>query len=113
MSSTLIASRPLRYNARALLAGQEFHASDRDARLLIALGRADPKGPPPVQVEPIEAPVAEPAPLDRPKRQYRRRDMAAADVFAPESAPEFNVRSDQTAEVATDSAPSAGPASVE
>ena len=88
MPSTLIASRPLRYNARALLAGQEFHASDRDARLLVALGHASPKVPLSVQAEPVVAPAADPAPLERPKRQYRRRDVAAApEVFVPESAP--------------------------
>jgi len=92
MPSTLIASRPLRYNARALMAGEEFQASDRDARLLIALGQASPKVPPPVQAKPVVSPTADPAPLDRPKRQYRRRDVAAApEVFVPESAPVLSV----------------------
>lgn len=84
MPSTLIASRPLRYNARPLVANQEFNASARDARLLIALGRAKLKAYPEEQAAPVVAPTAVPAPSERQKRQYRRRDMTAADASTPE-----------------------------
>lgn len=53
MKTKLIASRAMRYGTRALRAGDEFEASRRDARLLVAIGRAsEAKEPEPVKPEP-------------------------------------------------------------
>ena len=70
---TLITTRPLRYNSREMVADQEFTASDKDARILVALRRATLK-----QATP-EPPPTPTAPPERVKRQYRRRDLVAED----------------------------------
>ena len=62
----LIALRAFPYGRLNLKAGQEFEASPRDSRMLIAVGRAVAAS--------VDEPVAEPP---RQKRKYTRRDMQA------------------------------------
>ena len=68
----LIASRPFPYRGSRLNAGQEFTASRRDSRLLVAIGYAT------ARVEPEPEPDPEPEPVQR--RTYRRRDMRAEQI---------------------------------
>ncbi len=82
----LIALKPMRYASRALVAGDEFEASERDGRLLKRIKKA---GDAPVrraaraQPEPEAAPAPGPAPepasavLGRGVPRYGRRDMRA------------------------------------
>ena len=69
----LIASRPFPYRGSRLNAGQEFTASRRDSRLLVAIGYATARVEP--EPEPDPEPDPEPEPVQR--RTYRRRDMRA------------------------------------
>lgn len=52
----LVATKGLRYATRRMMAGDEFEASNRDARLLVAIGKARPArvpgtiGAPPVAI---------------------------------------------------------------
>lgn len=75
----LIARKRLRYGARTYEAGERFTARNaQDARLLIAVRRADP-----APAQPAAA-AATPAPDPAAKRRvYRRRDMVAASPRAP------------------------------
>lgn len=57
----LVATGKLKYGKRHLVAGDEFEAKPRDAKLLQALGKA---GPPKALTEAT-------------KRTYKRRDMVA------------------------------------
>lgn len=68
----LIASRPFPYRGSRLNAGQEFTASRRDSRLLVAIGYAT------ARVGPEPEPDPEPEPVQR--RTYRRRDMRAEQI---------------------------------
>lgn len=68
----LIASRPFPFRGSRLSAGQEFTASRRDSRLLVAIGYAT------ARVEPEPEPDPEPEPVQR--RTYRRRDMRAEQI---------------------------------
>lgn len=54
----ITAIKPLVYAGRRIAAGQPFEASDRDARTLVAIGKARLCDEPP-------------------RRRYRRRDMQA------------------------------------
>lgn len=85
----LKALSPIWYGGRRLQAGDFFEAGSRDARVLVAIGRAELARPAaePVEVplveELVEAPllevpaVPEPAEAPKPRRLYRRRDMVA------------------------------------
>ncbi len=80
----LKALSPIWYGGRRLQAGDFFEAGSRDARVLVAIGRAALVRPAaePVEVplveEPVEAPALEvPVEAPKPRRQYRRRDMVA------------------------------------
>ena len=84
----LKATRTVRYGRIEYKAGETFEASDKDARVLIAIkkavfGPASMPGPAIVDRQPAPAaPKAEepaPVPFERPRRQYRRRDMRAED----------------------------------
>ncbi|EHM01148.1 hypothetical protein HMPREF9946_02223 [Acetobacteraceae bacterium AT-5844] len=78
---SLVATKAFRFGGRALVAGDEFEASARDARLLKAVGKAgDPK--------PKAVRAAKPAPKDDEpgdseapdvlrRGRYARRDMQA------------------------------------
>ena len=84
---TLIATKSMSYGGRRLAPGDQFDARPRDARLLIAIGKA--------KLEPVRAPEAAPEaapdfhPLDhdedgkkggsRKGRTYKRRDLTAED----------------------------------
>jgi hypothetical protein len=72
----LIASRPFPYRGSRLSAGQEFTASRRDSRLLVAIGYATARVEP--EPEPDPEPDPEPEPVQR--RTYRRRDMRAEQI---------------------------------
>lgn len=75
MAITMIRLKPGTYANRRLEAGEQFTVrNQRQAKLLTALGKAVVYVPPP-------KPKAEtkPEPKERPKRQYRRRDMKAED----------------------------------
>jgi hypothetical protein len=81
MDQTLVASKRLRYNTRALNAGDEFQARERDARLLVALGHAahKPAAKPAAQAKPKPQPAPPaPPPVERVKRAYHRRDLNAS-----------------------------------
>jgi hypothetical protein len=67
----LIAKKSLRYAGRSLVAGDDFEASAKYARLLKAIGKAGDAPP----VEPAPEAPAEP----KPRKGYKRRDMTAED----------------------------------
>lgn len=79
MKTQLIATKAFSYGGRALKPGGEFEAQGRDARLLVAIGKAayqtrvmvaaPPPAPPPApapaaaaESKPVASPVAPPAP---------------------------------------------------
>ncbi len=80
---TLIATKSMSYGGRRLAPGDQFDARARDARLLLAIGKA--------RLEPDRAPEPAPDfhPLDhdedgkkggsRKGRTYKRRDLTAED----------------------------------
>ncbi len=72
----LIAKKPLRYAGRRCEAGEAFEASSRDAKLLCAIGKAEPAD----EVPPVDEPAETPEPAAPPRRQYRRRDLVAEDT---------------------------------
>lgn len=87
MSIPMVALKPQIYASRRLAVGDEFTVRGRsDARLLLALGRADfamaHAAPEP---EPAPVAVAAEPEVPKPKRQYRRRDMTA-ETFAATAA---------------------------
>ena len=63
----LIAKRSQTYATRRLTAGDVFEASNRDARILTAIGRAARYVEPDAPVEPVE----QQAPVEKPKRQRK------------------------------------------
>lgn len=82
----LTAKKALRYAGRSLLAGDEFEATGKDARLLIAIGKAVAAGEvtknearAELDLHPIEAPTVEPAsdPTAAPKGKYKTRRLTA------------------------------------
>lgn len=78
----LIAQKSLRYAGRSLVAGDKFEASDRDARLLKAIGKAADA---PVRTTHEDAGTSHDAGAHGYERQgrrtgYRTRQMKAADV---------------------------------
>ena len=73
----LKAIKEIRYAGATYFPGEEFEASDKDAKVLVAIqkceaAKAKPKRTPPLIVEKKEEP--EPAPLSEPGH-YLRRDM--------------------------------------
>lgn len=88
---TLTAIKRFRFAGKLLAPGDRFECNPYNARVLTALGRAAIEPPKPVQPAPqvdICSPPADPEPSllppeddptqqDKPKRQYKRRDMAA------------------------------------
>lgn len=87
MKIAMVSLSPLcMYAGRRIKPGEVFEANGAsDARVLIAIGRADfaPALPTP---EPLPEPVVIPQwpetqdePAPKPKRQYKRRDMTAED----------------------------------
>lgn len=81
MKIELVATKAHTYGTRRLTAGDEFSAVGRDARVLVALGRAT-LAPTRPAVPPPPAPQA--APAQRRPRAYKRRDLAAQDVDPPD-----------------------------
>lgn len=67
----LTAKKELRYAGRQVLAGKEFEATEKDAKILIAINRACLAVDPMPEAEPEQK---EEAPI---KRTYKRRDMTA------------------------------------
>lgn len=66
----LTAKRELRYAGRQVRAGEEFEASEKDAKILMVINRAERAADP--------LPEPEPRDEDAPKkRAYKRRDMTA------------------------------------
>jgi hypothetical protein len=86
----IVATQNMPYGNRRYAAGEEFDASDRDAKLLVKIGRAAHVHPashvhavfktenvvPVVEPSPSEAQEAAPGAQPSP-RQYTRRDMTA------------------------------------
>lgn len=72
----LIANVPFPYATRDLRAGEEFDASDSDARILVMIGRA--KVAEKTEDGGLGDPVI-PADGEPLRRRYRRRDMRAED----------------------------------
>lgn len=64
----LIANRSMTYNTRRLLPDQPFEAKPREARVLVAIGKAREPGD--------EAPVSRPAPAPGPKAKAPRAPRA-------------------------------------
>ena len=97
MPELIVTARELRYARKSHLKGARFHASDKDAKVLKALGKADDApdevkpvrkvaetvapAPTPVVAEPMAEPLAEPtdAELALPRRFYGTRRMKAED----------------------------------
>lgn len=71
---TLTATKALRYAGQSLEVGDKFEASDRDARLLKAVGRAADREEEAPSVD-VETPVV-PSPV---KNKYQTRRIKAAD----------------------------------
>ncbi len=69
MKQKMIASVSLSYGTRRLVAGDEFMAPRRDARILAALGRARLAD----VLEPQYPPVPEPAALEMLRAEYERK----------------------------------------
>ena len=69
----LIAKKSLRYAGQSLEVGDKFEASEKDARLLKAVGRAGE--PEEARIVDVETPVAA-SPV---KNKYQTRRMKAAD----------------------------------
>lgn len=70
----LVATKAFRYAGRALVIGDAFEAGARDAKLLMAIGKA--KDAPPAPASAHDGDTAE----DQPKRgRYTRRDVRAED----------------------------------
>lgn len=87
----LTATKALRYAGRSLVAGDDFEASAKDARLLKAIGKAKDA---PVEYAPVNPARASMSDTHRPvKSAYRTRQMKAADVAA-----ETPVADEKTAE---------------
>ena len=85
---TLITRKPFAYANRRMKTGEEFEASNKDAKLLVAIGRAKWKPDPVVQLQSLPAPTEEraedpkietKAEEPRVKRAYNRRDMKAGE----------------------------------
>lgn len=71
----LIATKNYSYNKRSMVAGDEFEASARDARILQAVGRAKPAAEP----EPESEPEPE-KPSEKPEtKKYKTRRLKADD----------------------------------
>lgn len=62
-----VATKAMRYGGRSLAPGDEFDASGRDGRLLVAIGKARLAPDAPVEADP-------PA---KQSRAYKRRDLRA------------------------------------
>jgi hypothetical protein len=72
----MTAKKATRYAGKAIAAGEGFSVKSKThARLLVAIGKAELLAPKAVQAE---QPV--PALLDKPKRTYKRKDIAMAPV---------------------------------
>lgn len=70
----LTAEKSFTYGGKRYAPGDPIEAKPRDARLLLAIGRAR------VLVEPVaETVVNEPSLDEKPKRKYKRRDLKAED----------------------------------
>lgn len=74
----LIAKKSLRYAGHRCEPGEAFEAIARDAKILCAIGKAEPAD----EVTPVDVPaeIPEPEPAAPPRRQYRRRDLVAEDA---------------------------------
>jgi len=77
MMQRLRATKPLHYNTRRLVAGDEFEASDKDARLLIAIRKAEAvrmpthvPPPPPAVAAKIAEVVAPPDDMGKLRAEY-------------------------------------------
>lgn len=89
----LVATREFKYSTRRLLPGDEFEASNRDGRLLVAIRKARPvrttgnlPAPPPGVAKKIEAataPVVPPAPVASDEVKSLREEYRAALGRAP------------------------------
>lgn len=74
------AMKSMRYNGKALAAGDPFEAvTERDARVLRAIRKAEPDDDESVSSEPAvkPEPAAKPEPAINQKGRYSRRDMRA------------------------------------
>jgi hypothetical protein len=65
----LIATKSLAYASKRYEVGEKFEANNRDARILVAIGKAKLA---PADAAPVEDDETKPA-----KRTYKRRDMKA------------------------------------
>lgn len=72
----LIAKKSLRYAGHRCEPGEAFEAIARDAKILCAIGKAEPAD----EVPPVEEPAETPEPAAPARRQYRRRDLVAEDT---------------------------------
>lgn len=95
MPRLAVINRDLRYAGQQLDVGDEFDASDKDARILIGLRKAKVavKKPPPVP-----EPVATPPPAPVARQPYQRRVMTPARQAVAEPKPEEYGRRDLQAE---------------
>jgi len=75
----LVALKGMRYAGRALVAGDEFEASDKDANLLRRIKKARDATTAPSARPPTLPNIPEAAPAGRGVPRYARRDMRAED----------------------------------
>lgn len=70
---TIVATKDYPYGTRRLKVGDRFEATERDADLLVKVGMAKPvkAKPATAKADAVQTDVTE----DKPKRQYKRRDM--------------------------------------
>lgn len=91
----VVICRELRYAGKNIFAGEQFNATDKDAKILIGIGKARDAGRDPVAegkivrqsdlplapavVERDATPPSAPVADAKTRRTYRRRDMTAED----------------------------------
>jgi hypothetical protein len=89
----ITATRELRYAGKRVLPGDTFEASDKDAKILVAVKRAT-HGPTPAAAAPAHVLATRAAPIEREAapealpgpQTYSRRDMAAEAQSGPTGA---------------------------
>jgi hypothetical protein len=106
MPELIVTAREIRYGRKALARGERFEASEKDAKVLKAIGKAEDAPPKPVRrvaetkaparkVEAEDAPAAPPVveptpePEEKPARATRAEALSTDDVPA---APRYSTR---------------------
>jgi len=86
MPELIVTARELRYAGKTHLNGARFDASEKDARVLKAIGKADDAPPAPTPVRKVAETVAPPAPVETTEPKSEQ------DLLAPPVARSFPYR---------------------